>query len=284
MYANIVPPALLAAKVPDEKEELLKQIRVLSSPRKPLDEGDEGDRLSKKEFRKLLAKLGSSLSGTRFTCFYCYKRTNTDAAGSTAFQANALFHDIDKDHSGYVGKDEFIDAVKGLGFGFDPNTVAELYLEQQRGVIEHRFFQRYCKKLAVQEHSLANQALEGEQHVTGQEPRKTSKYLNVLRRFYSENPGTITRMSVESLSQVLPDATFRPDIACSKGFTALMHATNAGLAEMRLLFLRVIVELISMGADVNAASRHGYTPLMLSARAGVARTFSDVHFLGGKPF
>ena len=126
-----------------------------------------------------------------------------------------------------------------MGFGFDPNTVAELYLEQQRGVIEHRFFQRYCNKLAVQEHSLANQALEGEQHVTGQEPRKTSKYLNALRRFYAENSGTITRMSVESLSQVLPD---------------------------------------------DSSSRHGYTPLMLSARAGVARTFSDVHFLGGKPF
>ena len=60
-----------------------------------------------------------------------------------------------------------------------------------------------------------------------------------------------------------------------------MHAANAGLAEMPVNFLRVIVELISMGADVNAASRHGYTPLMLSARAGVARTFSDVHFLGG---
>ena len=206
----IVPPALLSAEVPDEKEELLKQIRVLAGSCNPLDEEYEGDGLSKKEFRKLLAKLGSSLSGTRFTCFYWYKRTNTDAAGSTAFQANALFHDIDKDHSGYVGKDEFIEAVKGLGFGFDPNTVAELYLEQQRGVIEHRFFQRYCNKLAVQEHSLANQALEGEQHVTGQEPRKTSKYLNALslRKFYAEHPGIIKRMSVESLSQVLPDATF----------------------------------------------------------------------------
>ena len=238
-----MPPALHSAEVPDEKEELLKQIRVLSRPCNPLDEGDEGDRLSKKELCKLLAKLGSSLSGTQFTCSYWYKITNTDSAGATAFQANTLLHDINKGHSGYVGKDKFVEAVKGLGFGFDPNTVAELYLERRRGVIEHRFFQRYCNKLAVQEHSLANQAQEG-----------------------------------------LPDATFCPDIACSKEFTALMHAANAGLAEMPVNFLLVIVELISMGADVNAASRHGYMPLMLSARAGVTRTFSDVHFLGGKTF